>query len=130
VTTSPTPDEAADEVDRRRWRALHEWAAARTADRDDWDEVKLLGVMHGCKNAGVTYDEIEPVLWRIATTADDHQDYAELRQLAREHARKTAADPDAYARGGRLWREMYETRSSAVPSPRPAPEDNGNEEDQ
>lgn len=86
---SPTPDE----LDRRRWRALHEWAAARTADRPGWDPVALLGVMQGCRNAGVSYEDAEAVLWRVARTSDDPRDFAELKDLARNVRRKPESVP-------------------------------------
>ena len=82
-----------DELDRNRWAGLYRWAAARTADRPDWDPVALLGVMQGCRNAGVAYEEAETVLWRVARTNDDHRDFAELKDLARNARRKPESVP-------------------------------------
>ena len=107
-----------EELDRRRWRALYDWAVARTADRPDWDAVTLLGVMHGCRNAGVAYEDAETVLWRIARTDDDHQDYAELRGLARgvrqHRQRGTASDPEAVAALDALRRGDFEAARAVL----------------
>lgn len=128
--------ESADELDRRRWRALHEWAAARTADRDDWDETALLGVMQSCRQAGVAYVEIEPVLLRLARTGDDHQGYAELGQLIKASARRSAspaARPDsalAALKAGNYQAAYEATHEPAVPGQgaAPATETNGGNE--
>ena len=93
-----------------RWRALYDWAVAHTAGREGWDPTDLLGVMQGCKIAGAEYEELAPVLWRLAWTGDDHQDYAELRQLARVSARPGGQQPGAYERGGELGRELLANR--------------------
>jgi hypothetical protein len=86
---SPDPGDA----DGDRWAALSRWATARTAGRDDWDPVALLGVMHGCRSAGVAYEDAEAVLWRVVRTGDDHRDFAELRGLARKASRKPEGVP-------------------------------------
>jgi len=91
--TPPPASPAPGDADGERWAALARWAAARTAGRDDWDPVALLGVMHGCRGAGVAYEDAEAVLWRVVRTGDDHRDFAELKTLARKARRKPEGVP-------------------------------------
>ncbi len=146
MTETPQPPaDDADELDRALWRAFYDWAvlrarwaaarAAAEADpdapaapaREDWDPVALLGVMGGCKNAGVGYLDVEPVLLRLARGKDDHRDFAELRELARKHrpaAKGHAPEPEVMEalRAGNFEkvREAYQT-TSAIPKQAEAP---------
>ena len=79
------PSAPADERD--KYRSVYKWAVTHTAGREDWDPVTLLGVMQSAKIAGVPYEELAPVLWRLAWSEDGHRDFAELRDLARRHGR-------------------------------------------
>jgi hypothetical protein len=114
MTETPPPADVVDELDRALWRAVYDWAVARArwaaaraaadpaapADREPWDAVVLLGVLGGCRNAGVTYDEVELTLWRLAHAREGHRDFAELRELTRRRRPKVAsAPPPAIAAG-------------------------------
>lgn len=140
VPQEPAAD-TADELERALWRAFCDWSVARAkwaaalgADRENWDEVVLLGVMGGCQNAGVTYDEFELALWRLAH-AKDHRDFAELRDLIRKHGltpKGHAPTPEVMQalRAGNFEavRAEYKT-TSVVPKQAEAPEtetDRGN----
>ncbi len=99
-------------------QALYKWAVIHTAGREDWDPVTLLGVIQSCKIAGVPYEDVAPVLWRLARTEDDHQDYAELRNLARNAHRHSqpgnAPDPGAVAALDALRRGDFETARAVL----------------
>jgi len=137
MTETPRPAaDAADELDRALWRAVYDWSVARAkwtaaraaaeaaadgpaapAEREAWDPVVLLGVMGGCRNAGVTYDEVELVLWRLAHSKDGHRDFAELRELTRHRKPKAAAAPPAIraAIAGDLAGAYKATHPDSVP---------------
>jgi hypothetical protein len=148
MTESPQePELTGDELDRALWRAFYEWAVLRSrwaAERDasaepdpgtppkppreDWEPVTLLGVMGACRNAGVPYPDVEVVLWRLARTADDPRDFAELRELcrARRPPQTTGNAPDTpfmeAARRGEWERVRAEFgRAADVPAQAAAP---------
>jgi hypothetical protein len=63
------------------WRELWSWACAQ---RGDWDQVRVQGVLIGCKQAAVPYEDAAGTTWRLAwdLTMSGDDAIAELRRLA------------------------------------------------
>lgn len=80
------------------WRELWSWACAQRAD---WDQVRVQGVLIGCRQAGTPYEAAAGAVWRLAwdltMTGDDA--IAELRRLIRRTPAPAGnLGPDAKAR--------------------------------
>jgi hypothetical protein len=79
------------------WRELWSWACAQRAD---WDQVRVQGVLIGCKQAAVPYEDAAGSVWRLAwdltMTCDDA--IADLRRLIRRTPGTAGhLDPDVKA---------------------------------
>lgn len=76
------------------WRELWAWACAQRAD---WDPVRVQGVLIGCKQAAVPYEDAARVTWRLAwdLTMSGDDAIAELRRL---HGKATSGHMTPEAR--------------------------------
>ena len=94
------------------WGALWKWV---TSQRKRWDSPAVKLAMREAAGRGAGYHDVAIILWRLGwdPEARTHQVLGELSHLCRFGP---GGDPDAYERGGQLWREAYANRNAATGS--------------
>lgn len=90
--------------------APRELLALACATRPDWDREAAWQALHAAHDAG--WDWGRTLKRAVALMLREDGDPRELRDEARGTRPSGPTGADVYARGGQLWRELYENRKT------------------